>query len=132
LKLNFEISDNLLTILNNVKDFDHEVGGMIFGSKDVFKTDLRSFSIKHGLSFSIDFTLNDKQLFCPPDLLTIVGTWHLHPANNADIPSITDKKQWLLWGSDYVHIILSKTGCTLYFFDSRIIFHHDFEGGVSL
>lgn len=114
MRSNPRVNCNLLTLLKYYKDFDHEVGGIVFGDKECTPLICRTVSIKHGSKNEISFLSSDLQLFCVPDNQSMIGTWHLHPIRAGDSPSITDLSQWSIWNSDYIHIVLAKTGYSIY------------------
>lgn len=115
------VSSGVVNLLKIYTNFDHEVGGAIFGQNHTSKINLTSLSIKHGSISQISFDNRDKQIFHTPFGTILVGTWHLHPKALKPIPSTKDLLQWSLWGDKYIHIIISESEYNIYLFDGRLI-----------
>lgn len=106
--MNFNIKQDIIELIKIYNIYSYEVGGMIFGKKIFNKYILNTLSFKKGKSSNVNFSINDRIIYCSPEKQKIIGTWHLHPMQVEAIPSILDLKQWKEWNKKYIHIICTK------------------------
>lgn len=106
--LSFKIDNEVKQLLNSYTNFPYEVGGAVFGTIETRGkvVHVKAISFKHGEKYRINFTNKDKQLFCAPNGLILLGTWHSHPFQVEPFPSSIDTRQWRKWSSEYIHIIV--------------------------
>lgn len=103
--LNFKIDNEVKQLLDSYTNYSNEVGGAVFGTIDKV-IHVKAISFKHGKRYRIDFTNGDRQLFCAPKGLILLGTWHSHPFQVEPFPSSVDINQWKKWSSEYIHLIV--------------------------
>lgn len=109
---------NFLKILSSLKDFKHEVGGLIYGSKDEIKLYIKTLTVKHGDINFLKIDHKDINLYFIPQDMQFLGTWHSHPVNGPPTPSNMDIVFWNSLDKSLIHAIVS--------FD-QIIIYKDME-----
>lgn len=112
--LTFEITKEVWELIQIYSSFSHEVGGILFGKKNGFHTEIKALSFKHGEKYRIDFTSNDNRLFSLPKNMIIIGTWHTHPFQMVPFASNIDTTQWVKWDNNYVHMVIGEKYIKIY------------------
>lgn len=118
-----KISNDFKKMLKIHFNNTYEVGGIIFGKKNIFNIYfLETLSFKRGFTSSITFNSKDLQLFEIPNEYIIIGTWHTHPFQVEIQPSDIDLKQWKKWNKDFIHLVFNGEQIKIYTVEGKLIY----------